>query len=684
MTAQKARVDINENFVTVLIPNADDAVKWVEMELNDGQVVSVIDYDAMKVAYDEIYASLNEGESVKKDDRRLYLGAAKGVNAVITEKFYEKPDGTPLADGIYVRWNIMSSRLNSFIVLDITIDEIASVEIVEGLSNEIYYVTIHNVFGLHPDFKLTDRTECFIGTEDLNFYVMSSAISKYSYKGDPVYVGDRYLVAGIYDEMMHSVFTATRNENIQTIIREVYVNWLRAQYMEVPTETGVIDGSSPERFIATFGLDTDYAELWYKMLKRAEYQIAILPETGAIDASSPERFAATSGLMADEAEVWYNVIKNAEVSPSFLPVVTTENLDYIPMFNTKSAYIIDGRPINRKDHESKNKVCIISAELAEYNGLAVGDTITMALSNPHSVEKENQGSFRWYIIAPDVMYYEPTAEDTWEIVGIYHSTGWFVANMGQNYTPNTVFVSAGSLDPIPLTEIDELLLERYPDGFVPFPGSSMIYYSFLPPYLEGYYIENANVAGFIEGAGGGESRITVLDQGFCHADKIIKMLTENSQLILAAAAGLWIIVVTLFVFLHIARSRATVGTMRSLGFGKKKAAGMLIGVCLVIWLAAAAVAGAVSITVSDNLEEQVYKYTMNYDNYNWSFSDIASFDTAENNDMAEALFKEIYRPANKTETTAIALAVQFAAFAVACGGYVLIMVSRKPLKLIKG
>ena len=80
LSAQNASFEINENFVTVIIPNMDGLMESELGETDEyGNRELIIDFEKIREKTDEIIKTLEEGENVKKDDRRMYLGAAEGV-----------------------------------------------------------------------------------------------------------------------------------------------------------------------------------------------------------------------------------------------------------------------------------------------------------------------------------------------------------------------------------------------------------------------------------------------------------------------------------------------------------------------------------------------------------------------------------------------------------------------------
>jgi len=122
------------------------------------------------------------------------------------------------------------------------------------------------------------------------------------------------------------------------------------------------------------------------------------------------------------------------------------DLNRLRWFANGEAMIVDGRSFTPKEQESGAQVCIISKELAEANGLSVGDRISMNVNQP----RVN----RWLWATPDMLnetygfvnLYDFPGEDrtdprgvdvTLEIIGIY--TAPLYKNTIDEFTPNTVF-----------------------------------------------------------------------------------------------------------------------------------------------------------------------------------------------------------------------------------------------------
>ena len=153
-------------------------------------------------------------------------------------------------------------------------------------------------------------------------------------------------------------------------------------------------------------------------------------------------------LASDEGAPWREALERLEVNNHAFTVLGVENLDLIPDFNYHYASIIDGREFTVEEIASGARVCVISRQVAEKNGLSVGDTLPLQFyeHDDNSVYRDTlaEGMGVVYPLPEFYTTMTPFAGDTeqYTIVGLYSQKDTW-SNVGDNlyaFTPNTVFV----------------------------------------------------------------------------------------------------------------------------------------------------------------------------------------------------------------------------------------------------
>ena len=151
----------------------------------------------------------------------------------------------------------------------------------------------------------------------------------------------------------------------------------------------------------------------------------------------------SSFLQTEMGKLWQEtVIDRVNVSAKTLSIVGTNNMGYIYAFNMGGCTFSSGEAFTQEQSDNGERVCVISEELAELNGLQVGSVISMKTFNVGYP----------YIKMSSLVYLSDfydnykgfTGEGEWRVVGIYHTDyeklGYYAIH------PNVVFVPKKSLD----------------------------------------------------------------------------------------------------------------------------------------------------------------------------------------------------------------------------------------------
>lgn len=273
-------------------------------------------------------------------------------------------------------------------------------------------------------------------------------------------------------------------------------------------------------------------------------------------------------LNREENALWSMALERFNITQQSLTVLGVYDLNSLPMFNARTAYIVSGRNFNSEEANEGARVCVISAALANANGLKTGDTIPLRFylgtgDSPYSDEIPDRN--------PTVNLYNPYEDFlsetlTYEIVGLY-GTQELWSNSAYAFTPNTVFV---------------------PNASIPSAGlfaEGGLYTSVV--------LKNGNGDDFLESLSGTEYENTflVLDQGYQNIEPILNDLTRNGIIILLITSFVFVAIVLLYIILVVGREKADAGRMLSLGTEPKDVRNILIARSMLPAILAALIGG---------------------------------------------------------------------------------------------
>lgn len=320
--------------------------------------------------------------------------------------------------------------------------------------------------------------------------------------------------------------------------------------------------------------------------------------------------SADAFLNSKEGSDFRRLVNNCISIVNSTIVISTDNLNSILQFNLRKAYIIKGREIMQEEYEKGKKVCLISAALAEYNGINVGDGIKLSLANASYSKMMHMSGSSWDLEAdPFTIRYSP--EEQFEVVGIYQAPEWNHSEYA--LTPNAIFVPSESVSSISFSnEIQDNILMEYD----------------IAPILYSIIIPNNKLEVFKASVGqtGMGQYFLYYDQGYSYISIILETLTQNAIIVFSFCALLWIFVLFLFILLYVMKEKFIAGIMMSLGTGVKKTFLYLFIPCLLL----AALSALSSAIISNAMEEKAtkisYESAIEHCDFNDSFSDTGNLD----------------------------------------------------------
>jgi hypothetical protein len=277
---------------------------------------------------------------------------------------------------------------------------------------------------------------------------------------------------------------------------------------------------------------------------------------------------------ADGAE-WADVIAQTKIRYQCAPIIGTDLLESMYLFEQRDAVLVGGRTFTQEDYQNGNAVCVISEPVALASGLKVGDRIDLSFywgADPYSELEKNSNLMAQSYSNPVGFLGEGKS---YEIVGIYRQSDLW-EQFSYAFTPNTIFVPNASL-PEPC-----------------YTGQTGV---FLTIVLKNGGIEV--VRSVIAAQGYAEDTLLYYDNGFTEIFDTLKGFFESAVQLFGAACITWVAALAAYLALFVYHQRAAAGLMLLMGAGKQKARWFVFGISMlpvVIASMISAVAGALLLT----------------------------------------------------------------------------------------
>ena len=286
--------------------------------------------------------------------------------------------------------------------------------------------------------------------------------------------------------------------------------------------------------------------------------------------------------------VWAEYVQAAMYTSSSFAVTLTENLQLIPAWYQGAMYLNEGRMITEEEYASGAKVCMVSAQLAAYQGWQIGDKIEMHLYaydgfyDEISTPQTNSVYDKNYLSHPDYLkdcggFFE---EDTYEIVGIYGQKEF--SDFGETaeevfYNPwNSIYIPANAAPNAPQGPIQPSLITiELKNGSID-QFKAAVEEMGLTDQTPGEY----------------EIKFSYFDQGYSKIQPGLVEMNKNAKLLLGLSAVLLAVTMLLMAFLFSRQHRHSAGILRLLG-GSRGQAFIAILACAAAVAAAGGILGTI-------------------------------------------------------------------------------------------
>jgi ABC-type lipoprotein release transport system permease subunit len=235
-------------------------------------------------------------------------------------------------------------------------------------------------------------------------------------------------------------------------------------------------------------------------------------------------------------------------------MVYTDDMGAIMRFAEGKMAIADGRGLTPEDSAYESKLCVVSRDFAEANGLGVGDTLTIKLGTELFEQSKGLGA-----VAGTRERYKPAEKAvTLEIAGVYTDTDGVAAQSREpnwSYSTGTIFV------PKSLLPVDEAQLAGH--EFTPSEFSFKVENAWdIPAFIE-------EIAPEFEKMG---LTLIFIDDGWSDIANGFRSTQRLSLIRIAALAAAAAAAICFTVYLFIGRKKKEYAVMRALGTPRRRSA----------------------------------------------------------------------------------------------------------------
>ena len=497
------------------------------------------------------------------------------------------------------------------------------------------YIAVDEIAVLHPAYDLF-ATEAFTGYD-------GHIVVRFMTYGDsaPYFtVGQRYVVSGNYNPQCHAT---EGHPGSVPFAPHLTLGYGAYETAALPRGDGLIAYRCPV---------WDWEAVPYPIVTPEPPAIPLLSVSDAIPVAMP--WNETVDKLCERDELWAAWVKEAENSLHSFPVLATDSIESMAGFVQNVAAITEGRTFTPEEIEAGAHVCVIDEEIAKAAGIAVGDTVPLALFPAASAREGNQsiadpavyGASHPAQSNPSLGVYPllhgSTDTSPWTVVGLYRlENEW--EDSAFAITPNTIFIPKkaqiegafggpsrivgtqtvtfrlyeGNGTSVEMPEGEEYTIEReitmneagtstqeapvWDDG-----GVCGVYLSIL--------LQNGSMDAFKAAIAADEElfgrQFLTFDQGYDAAKDGIEAVQNAATLLWRLLLGGAAALLLLYLILYQGIERRTVGTMRSLGASKGETRRYLFVGGLLLVLLGVIVGTALSGLVTDAVQTRLLSLTL--------------------------------------------------------------------------
>ncbi len=303
-------------------------------------------------------------------------------------------------------------------------------------------------------------------------------------------------------------------------------------------------------------------------------------------------------LETEEGRVWRDeIIPCCERSHDSAAVLLTDNIQGLSQFCQQESALLEGRFITREEYETGAAVCLVGADYALFNGLQVGDTISLDLYKSDYFTSSGAVNFG---PQPSRLYYTccmPLVEENrldvtrdYTIVGLYSTPARPCDPDGHSFRGDTVLA--------PKASAPEVVSVAEEDRVTPLLNTLVLKNGSIDEF-EAYMAEN-----------GAANRFRYYDYGYSEMKSSVEAM-EASALRLAALGGATFLVgAAVFLLASFARMSPPARSLRLLGASPRKVAWEMLSALLPLTAAGVLAGGALGGLLYGKVCEVVLSQTL--------------------------------------------------------------------------
>lgn len=262
-------------------------------------------------------------------------------------------------------------------------------------------------------------------------------------------------------------------------------------------------------------------------------------------------------LSSENGTIWRRALENIDICNHAFPILGVDSIGSMADFARGLARVTQGRDFTEREYHGGANVCIVSETLAQANGLAVGNVITLRYyeEDPNLNYLDNS-TYNYISVAtadPAPAFYSDASGFSsqtieYTVVGLYRQSGeWNSYENPYSFTPNTIFVPKKSV-------------------------RAEMHFSDTGVY-QTIQLRNGKIAEFERAVkeAGYEDLFVCYDQGYSEIAENLDAYDSVSRTVSVIGVLAWAGVFLLFLFLFPARKKADARRMLSLGGTVKQA-----------------------------------------------------------------------------------------------------------------
>ena len=303
-------------------------------------------------------------------------------------------------------------------------------------------------------------------------------------------------------------------------------------------------------------------------------------------------------LETEEGRVWRDeIIPCCERSHDSAAVLLTDNVQGLSQFCQQESALLEGRFITDEEYETGAAVCLVGADYALFNGLQVGDTISLDLYKSDYFTSSGAVNFG---PQPSRLYYTccmPLAEENrlgvtrdYTIVGLYSAPARPCDPDGHSFRGDTVLA--------PKASAPEVVSVAEEDRVTPLLNTLVLKNGSIEEF-EAYMAEH-----------GAANRFRYHDYGYSEMKSSVEAM-EASALRLAALGGAAFLVgAAVFLLASFARMSPSARSLRLLGASPRRVAWEMLSALLPLTAAGVLAGGALGGLLYSKVCEVVLSQTL--------------------------------------------------------------------------